>query len=138
MLDEQQFEQLILQYEQLKNGSLEIQRLIEKEDYHSAITMIKNRESTFLNCKCMRRFLELTEEQSQKLENVLDDVLEVVWEWDVWIAWEVLLIVDVLLSPDHAVGDREVVRREVHEGLVAGRHEHPHHEPRKRRHDLHD
>ena len=74
MQDEQQFEQLILQYEQLKNGSLEIQRLIEKEDYDSAITMIKNRESTFLNCKCMRRFLELTEEQSQKLENVLDEL----------------------------------------------------------------
>lgn len=74
MQDEKQFEQLIFQYEQLKNGSEEIRRLIEKEDYDSAITMIKGRESTFLNCKCMRRYLELTNEQSKKLEALLDDL----------------------------------------------------------------
>lgn len=71
MQDVQQFEQLIFQYEQLKSGSLEIRRLIEQEDFDSAITMIKNREAMFLNCKCMRRYLELTEEQQQKLETIL-------------------------------------------------------------------
>ena len=74
MQSEQQFDQLIFQYEQLKNGSVEIRRLIEKEDYDSAITMIKNREPLFLNCKCMRRFLELTEPQQKKLESVLDEL----------------------------------------------------------------
>ena len=74
MQDEQQFEQLIFQYEQLKSGSLEIRRLIEQEDFDSAITMIKNREAMFLNCKCMRRYLELTEEQQTKLETILVDL----------------------------------------------------------------
>ena len=74
MQSEQQFDQLIFQYEKLKNGSVEIRRLIEKEDYDSAITMIKNREPLFLNCKCMRRFLELTEPQQKKLESVLDEL----------------------------------------------------------------
>ena len=74
MQSEQQFEQLILQYEQLKSGSKEIQRLIENEDFDNAITMIKNREAIFLNCKCMRKFLELTEDQAEKLETVLDEL----------------------------------------------------------------
>ena len=74
MQNEQQFEQLIFQYEQLKSGSEEIRRLIENEDFDSAITMIKSREAIFLNCKCMRKFLELTEEQSERLETVLNEL----------------------------------------------------------------
>ena len=74
MQNEQQFEQLIFQYEQLKRGSEEIRNLIDKESFDSAITMIKSREAIFLNCKCMRRFLDLTEEQSKKLETLLDEL----------------------------------------------------------------
>ena len=74
MQDAQQFEQLIFQYEQLKSGSQEIRRLIEVEDYDSAITMIKSREALFLNCKCMRRYLELTEEQQEKLDTILTEL----------------------------------------------------------------
>ena len=76
MQDEKQFEQLIFQYEQLKSGSLEIRRLIEKEDYDSAITMIKNREPMFLNCKCMRRYLEFNQEQQEILDKVLEELKE--------------------------------------------------------------
>ena len=74
MQDDEQFEQLIFQYEQLISGSREIRRLIENEDYDSAITMIKGREALFLNCKCMRRYLEFTEEQEKKLETVLNEL----------------------------------------------------------------
>ena len=74
MRDEQQFRQLILQYKQLSNGSDEIKKLIEKEDFDSAITMIKARESVFLNCKCMRKFLEFSEEEQQELDMVLDEL----------------------------------------------------------------
>lgn len=74
MQDDKQFEQLIFQYEQLISGSREIRRLIENEDYDSAITMIKGREALFLNCKCMRRYLEFTEEQEKKLETVLNEL----------------------------------------------------------------
>ena len=74
MKNDGQFEQLVLQYKQLKNGSEEIRKLIELEDFDAAITMIKNREPLFLNCKCMRRFLELTPEQEIQLNEVLDDL----------------------------------------------------------------
>lgn len=47
MQDEKQFEQLIMQYTQLKNGSEDISRMIDNEDFDNAITMIKNREHLF-------------------------------------------------------------------------------------------
>ena len=74
MQSEQQFEQLMLQYNQLKNGAEDIRRMIQNEDFNSAITMIKSREEIFLNCKCMRRFLELTPEQEAELNNILDEL----------------------------------------------------------------
>ena len=74
MQDQQQFEQLILQYNQLKSGSELIRDLIEKEDFDTAMTMLKSRESMFLNCKCMRKFLELTPEQEKELNILLDEL----------------------------------------------------------------
>lgn len=74
MQDEQQFEQLMLQYSQLKNGAEEIARMIEVEDFDAAITMIKAREEVFLNCKCMRKYLELTQVQKKELDVLLDEI----------------------------------------------------------------
>jgi hypothetical protein len=76
MQDQQQFEQLILQYNQLKSGSEEIKRMIQNEDFDSAITLIKQREPIFLNCKCMRKFLKLTTEQEKELNILLDELKE--------------------------------------------------------------
>ncbi len=76
MQDEKQFEQLMLQYNQLRNGAEDIRRMIENEDYDSAITMIKSRESVFLNCKCMRKYLELTPVQKKELDALLDELRE--------------------------------------------------------------
>ena len=74
MQDEQQFEQLMLQYQQLKNGSLDISRMIDNEDFDSAITMIKSREQLFLSCKCMRKFLELTPVEQKQADEILDEI----------------------------------------------------------------
>ena len=74
MQDEQQFEQLMLQYQQLKNGSLDISRMIDHEDFDSAITMIKSREQLFLSCKCMRKFLELTPVEQKQADEILDEI----------------------------------------------------------------
>lgn len=76
MQDEQQFEQLMLQYNQLKNGAEDISRMIENEDFDSALTMIKSREEIFLNCKCMRRYLELTPLQERALNKLIDELRE--------------------------------------------------------------
>ena len=74
MQDEKQFEQLMLQYTQLKNGAEDIKRMIENEDFDNAITMIKNREGIYLNCKCMRKYLELTPVQTKELDKMLDEL----------------------------------------------------------------
>ena len=74
MQDEQQFEQLMLQYNQLKNGAEEIARMIDAEDFDSAITMIKSRESVFLSCKCMRKYIDLTISQQKELDVILDEI----------------------------------------------------------------
>lgn len=74
MQDEQQFEQLMLQYNQLKNGSEDIARMIAKEDFDSAITLIKNREQLFLSCKCMRNYLELTPVQQKQADEILEEI----------------------------------------------------------------
>ena len=74
MHDESQYEQLMLQYEQLKNGAEDVFEMIQAEDYDGAITMIKSREPMFLNCKCIRKYLELTAEQEQKANAMLDEI----------------------------------------------------------------
>lgn len=74
MQDEQQFEQLMMQYRQLKNGSEDVRRMIYNEDFDNAITMIKSREPIFLNCKCMRKYLELTPVQEKELNAILDEI----------------------------------------------------------------
>ena len=76
MQSEQQFEQLMLQYRQLKNGALDIARLIEKEDFDSAINLIKMREGIFLSCKTIRRYLELTPEQQKEADKIFNEIKE--------------------------------------------------------------
>ena len=74
MRNNQQYEQLMMQYKQLSVGSDEILRLINIEDFDSAITMIKSRESLFLSCKCMLKFLELTENQQKEVDTIVNEI----------------------------------------------------------------
>lgn len=76
MQDEKQYEQLMLQYNQLKNGAEDIRRMILNEDFDNAMTMIKSREDVFLSCKCMRRYLELTPVQQKALDKIIDELRE--------------------------------------------------------------
>ena len=76
MRDDSQFEQLMLQYEQLRNGANDIMQMIQEEDYDGAITLIKSREPIFLNCKCMRKYLELTPEQEQQANTIFEEIRE--------------------------------------------------------------
>ena len=74
MQSEQQFEQLMLQYNQIKNSSEEISRMIDNDNIDDAITMIKGREQLFLSCKCIRNYLELTPVQKKELDELLDEI----------------------------------------------------------------
>jgi len=74
MQDEQQFEQLMLQYQQLKNGAEDISRMIDNEDFDSAISMINSREQLYLSCKTMRKYLDLTSVQQKEADSILDEL----------------------------------------------------------------
>jgi magnesium-transporting ATPase (P-type) len=74
MQDQKQFEQLMLQYNQLKNSAEDISRMIKNEDFDNALTMINSREEIFLSCKCMRKYLELTPVQEKELNTLLDEL----------------------------------------------------------------
>ena len=76
MRSDSQYEQLMLQYNQLKNGAEDIRRMIQTGDFDSALTMIKTREELFLSCKCIRKYLELTPEQETALNELLDELKE--------------------------------------------------------------
>ena len=76
MQDEKQYEQLMLQYNQLRNGAEDIHRMILNQDFDSALTMIKSREDIFLSCKCIRKYLELTPVQEKNLNSLLDELKE--------------------------------------------------------------
>ena len=71
---EQQYEQLLMQYKQLLQGAKDIAGMISAEDFDSAITLIKARESTFLNCKCIRNYLELTPVQQKEIDAVVEEL----------------------------------------------------------------
>ena len=74
MQDEKQFEQLMLQYNQLKNSAEDISRMIQNEDFDNALTMINSREELFLSCKCIRKYLELNPAQQKELDALLDEL----------------------------------------------------------------
>jgi len=74
MQDEQQFEQLMLLYNQLKNGSEDIKRMILNEDFDNAISMIKSREDIFMNCRTIRNYLELTPIQENIVNKIVDEI----------------------------------------------------------------
>ena len=76
MQDEQQFQQLMMQYEQLLNGAEDISKLIDNENYDSAITLLKSREQVFINCKNIRRYLELTPIQEKQIKKITENLKE--------------------------------------------------------------
>ncbi len=76
MQDEQQYNQLMLLYQQLKNGAEDIAGMIDSDDYDSAISMLKNREQLYISCKCIRNYLELTPVQTQEVDKIVDEIRE--------------------------------------------------------------
>ena len=76
MDNNQQYQQLMLQYNQLKNGAEDIYQMIEREDFDSALSLLKAREPIFLNCKCMRKYLEMTPAQKEAADKLFDEIRE--------------------------------------------------------------
>jgi len=74
MQDEQQYQQLLMQYQQLKNGAEDISAMIDREDFDSAIGMVKHREQLFLSCKCIRKYLDLTPTQQKEVDKIVEEI----------------------------------------------------------------
>ena len=80
MQDEQQFEQLLMQYQQLINGAEDIAVMIENENYDSAITLLKSREQLFINCRNIRRYLEFTDVQKQQIDKITEKLKDLEYQ----------------------------------------------------------
>lgn len=76
MQDEKQYQQLLMQYEQLINGAEDIAKMIENESYDSAITLLKSREQVFINCRSIRRYLDLTPAQQKQIDKITQKLKE--------------------------------------------------------------
>ena len=80
MQDNEQFKQLILQYTQLKNGAIDIKEMLKSENYDGIIRLMKYREALFLSCKNIRSYLELTKEQENELNCIIEEIKNLEFE----------------------------------------------------------
>ncbi|MCQ2738865.1 MAG: hypothetical protein MJ237_01415 [bacterium] len=76
MRNKQQYEQLMLQYSQIKTCSENISKMIDSERFDEAITLLKSREALFLNCKCIQKYLTLTVEQKNNVDEIVSQIRE--------------------------------------------------------------
>ena len=74
---EKQFEQLMMYYTQLKEMAIQIARMLEKESYNDALTMLKNRKRVVRELGLILRYIELTDEQKQTVENIKKEIQEI-------------------------------------------------------------
>lgn len=77
MQDNQQFEQLLLQYNQLLNGSKDIEQMIDNDDYDTALSFVEKQRDLFLNCKNILSYLDLTDEQKNIVSQIKQELASV-------------------------------------------------------------
>ena len=74
MQDHQQFEQLMLRYNQLLNGTKDIEKMIDNEDYDTALSFVTKQRDIFVNCNNILKYLELTDDQREILNKVKQEL----------------------------------------------------------------
>ena len=74
MQRDEQFEQLILRYNQLKKGALTVREMIDAEDFDGAINLIKSRKLMFADCKYIRTYLEMNDEQEKIADTLIEEI----------------------------------------------------------------
>ena len=77
MQDNQQYEQLMLNYNQLLNSSKEIEKMIENDDYDTALSFVEKQRDIFLNCNNILSYLELTIEQQQDVARIKQELIDI-------------------------------------------------------------
>lgn len=69
-----QFEQLMMYYTQLKNMAEDMKKMLEKESYNEALTMLNNRERVVKELKLMMSYIELTPAQKKEIEAIREEL----------------------------------------------------------------
>ncbi len=73
---EKQFEQLMMYYDRLKEMAFQIAVMLEKESYNEALTMLNHRKYVVKELGLILKYIELTDEQKQTVENIKKEILE--------------------------------------------------------------
>ncbi len=74
---EKQFEQLMLYYNQLKEMALQISGMLEREAYNEALTMLNHRKRVVKELGLMLRYIEMTDEQKQIVDNIRNEIYKI-------------------------------------------------------------
>ncbi len=74
---EKQFQQLMMYYNQLKEMAIQISRMLEKELYNDALTMLNHRKRVVTELGLILRYLKMTTKQKQIVEKIKKEILEI-------------------------------------------------------------
>ena len=69
-----QFEQLMMYYTQLKNMADDMKKMLEKESYNEALTMLNHRERVVKELKLMMSYIELTPAQRKEVDAIREEL----------------------------------------------------------------
>ena len=69
-----QFEQLMMYYTQLKNMADDMKKMLEKESYNEALTMLNHRERVVKELKLMMSYIELTPAQRKEVDALREEL----------------------------------------------------------------
>ena len=71
---ENQFNQLMLYYTQLRNMAQELKTMLENEAYNDAITMLNNRERVVRELKLILNYISLTPAQQKIVDEIKEEI----------------------------------------------------------------
>ena len=71
---ENQFNQLMLYYTQLRNMAQELKTMLENEAYNDAITMLNNRERVVRELKLILNYISLSPAQQEIVDEIKEEI----------------------------------------------------------------
>ena len=74
---EKQFQQLMMYYNQLKEMAIQVSRMLEKESYNDALTMLNHRKRVVKELGLILKYLKMTDKQKEIVENIKKEILEI-------------------------------------------------------------
>jgi len=76
MPDNTQYEQLMMLYNQIKNGSDDIRKMLKNEKYNEIITYMKSREQLFKSTENILAYIQLNKDQQENVDKIVSEIRE--------------------------------------------------------------